>query len=167
MPRIPRIWPWIRLRRLRSFFTSSGDRSLVLWQQQQLFSSTVLPSQFQIPLRGIFTIYPPRVFVKRVFTKSLCRNGKRIHGKVFIDGSWVFVYTDTVFKWMSTETYRSGHNENDSKSFDPQGSVGSNPTVSAIMRRYELFIVRNVFGLTIKGLSQNDFLKSYEAVPFF
>ena len=29
------------------------------------------------------------------------------------------------------ETYRSGHNENDSKSFDPQGSVGSNPTVSA------------------------------------
>ncbi len=30
------------------------------------------------------------------------------------------------------ETYRSGHNENDSKSFDPQGSVGSNPTVSAI-----------------------------------
>ena len=37
-----------------------------------------------------------------------------------------------------------------SKSFDPQGSVGSNPTVSAIARRYELFIVRNVFGLTIK-----------------
>ena len=29
------------------------------------------------------------------------------------------------------ETYRSGHNENDSKSFDPQGPGGSNPTVSA------------------------------------
>ena len=27
---------------------------------------------------------------------------------------------------------------------------GSNPSFSAIMRRYELFIVRNVFGLTIK-----------------
>ena len=35
------------------------------------------------------------------------------------------------------ETYRSGHNENDSKSFDPQGSVGSNPTVSA---NYKVFV---------------------------
>ena len=32
---------------------------------------------------------------------------------------------------INTEMYRSGHNENDSKSVDPQGSVGSNPTVSA------------------------------------
>ena len=30
------------------------------------------------------------------------------------------------------ETYRSGHNEPDSKSGSPQGLVGSNPTVSAI-----------------------------------
>ena len=30
-----------------------------------------------------------------------------------------------------TERYRSGHNGTDSKSVDPQGSVGSNPTVSA------------------------------------
>ena len=30
-----------------------------------------------------------------------------------------------------TETYRSGHNELDSKSSCPQGHVGSNPTVSA------------------------------------
>ena len=30
-----------------------------------------------------------------------------------------------------TETYRSGHNGTDSKSVEPQGSVGSNPTVSA------------------------------------
>lgn len=38
------------------------------------------------------------------------------------------------FYWNNDrETYRSGHNENDSKSFDPQGSVGSNPTVSARM----------------------------------
>ena len=29
------------------------------------------------------------------------------------------------------ETYRSGHNEPDSKSGSPQGLVGSNPTVSA------------------------------------
>ena len=29
------------------------------------------------------------------------------------------------------ETYRSGHNGTDSKSVDPQGSVGSNPTLSA------------------------------------
>ena len=32
---------------------------------------------------------------------------------------------------LNTETYRSGHNGTDSKSVDPQGSVGSNPTVSA------------------------------------
>ena len=32
---------------------------------------------------------------------------------------------------INTETYRSGHNGTDSKSVDPQGSVGSNPTVSA------------------------------------
>ena len=30
------------------------------------------------------------------------------------------------------ETYRSGHNENDSKSFCLHGHVGSNPTVSVI-----------------------------------
>ena len=36
------------------------------------------------------------------------------------------------------ETYRSGHNENDSKSFDPQGSVGSNPTVSATSEQRSL-----------------------------
>ena len=36
------------------------------------------------------------------------------------------------------ETYRSGHNENDSKSFDPQGSVGSNPTVSATSEQSSL-----------------------------
>ena len=29
------------------------------------------------------------------------------------------------------EMYRSGRNENDSKSVEPQGSVGSNPTRSA------------------------------------
>ena len=33
---------------------------------------------------------------------------------------------------MNMETYRSGHNGTDSKSVEPQGSVGSNPTVSAI-----------------------------------
>ncbi len=30
-----------------------------------------------------------------------------------------------------TEAYRSGHNGTDSKSVDPKGSVGSNPTASA------------------------------------
>ena len=33
------------------------------------------------------------------------------------------------------ETYRSGHNELDSKSSCPPGHVGSNPTVSAQQRR--------------------------------
>ena len=33
---------------------------------------------------------------------------------------------------LNTETYRSGHNGTDSKSVEPQGSVGSNPTRSAI-----------------------------------
>ncbi len=36
------------------------------------------------------------------------------------------------------ETYRSGHNEPDSKSGSPQGLVGSNPTVSATPERSPL-----------------------------
>lgn len=32
------------------------------------------------------------------------------------------------------ETYRSGHNGTDSKSVVPHGTVGSNPTVSAIRK---------------------------------
>ena len=34
------------------------------------------------------------------------------------------------------ETYRSGHNENDSKSFCLHGHVGSNPTVSVIFIKF-------------------------------
>ena len=38
---------------------------------------------------------------------------------------------------INTERYRSGHNGTDSKSVEPQGSVGSNPTRSAILtKRY-------------------------------
>ena len=47
-----------------------------------------------------------------------------------------FQSTDVDF---NLETYRSGHNESDSKSFDPQGSVGSNPTVSARNYSQQLF----------------------------
>lgn len=36
---------------------------------------------------------------------------------------------------LNTETYRSGHNGTDSKSVEPQGSVGSNPTRSARCKR--------------------------------
>ena len=35
------------------------------------------------------------------------------------------------YKFYVVETYRSGHNELDSKSSCPQGHVGSNPTASA------------------------------------
>ena len=37
-----------------------------------------------------------------------------------------------MIQYLSTETYRSGHNELDSKSSCLHGHVGSNPTVSAI-----------------------------------
>ena len=45
------------------------------------------------------------------------------------------------------ETYRSGHNENDSKSFCLHGHVGSNPTVSALFPEtncFRDFIKKNV-----------------------
>lgn len=37
------------------------------------------------------------------------------------------------FSAIYLETYRSGHNENDSKSFCLNGHVGSNPTVSVLV----------------------------------
>lgn len=43
---------------------------------------------------------------------------------------------------MQLETYRSGHNETDSKSVDVKASVGSNPTVSA--RIFSLQVVFTV-----------------------
>ena len=43
------------------------------------------------------------------------------------------------------EAYRSGHNGTDSKSVDPQGSVGSNPTASAKRNRMIKPIVRFFF----------------------
>ena len=53
---------------------------------------------------------------------------------------------------INTETYRSGHNENDSKSFDPQGSVGSNPTVSAKRKTVEF----QGFPLTLNGFLRDE-----------
>ena len=48
---------------------------------------------------------------------------------------WADIYIFLLFgvktKYFTMETYRSGHNEPDSKSGSPQGLVGSNPTVSA------------------------------------
>ena len=40
-------------------------------------------------------------------------------------------------KKYDSEMYRSGHNENDSKSFCLHGHVGSNPTVSANTKKKE------------------------------
>ena len=44
------------------------------------------------------------------------------------------------------ETYRSGHNELDSKSSCPKGHVGSNPTVSAL----ETLIFQGFFFVSIR-----------------
>ena len=62
-----------------------------------------------------------------------------------------FQSTDVDF---NLETYRSGHNESDSKSFDPQGSVGSNPTVSARNYSQQLFITTAGFSFLIRCKSQ-------------
>ena len=50
------------------------------------------------------------------------------------------------------ETYRSGHNGTDSKSVDPQGSVGSNPTVSAKQKTVEF----QGFPLTLNGFLHDE-----------
>ena len=48
-----------------------------------------------------------------------------------------------MIQYLGTETYRSGHNELDSKSSCLHGHVGSNPTVSAICpkRHFRRFFV--------------------------
>ena len=50
------------------------------------------------------------------------------------------------------ETYRSGHNENDSKSFCLHGHVGSNPTVSVLFPETYCF---------------RDFISPYAVISFF
>ena len=54
------------------------------------------------------------------------------------------------------ETYRSGHNENDSKSFCLHGHVGSNPTVSALFPETNCFrdFIMDFSLLTTSGVSQ-------------
>ena len=66
---------------------------------------------------------------------------------------------------LNTETYRSGHNGTDSKSVDPQGSVGSNPTVSArnhaSSRFFRLLAFLFQFGAKPKPLSIASGIQMY------
>ena len=104
-------------------------RNLITTDEIKRFLRHKMVNVGQILQSGLgFPVYPP-LFL-RYQPKFLVRK---------LESQMVLCYTMLTSRWVDTqfavkqnmETYRSGHNELDSKSSCPQGHVGSNPTVSA------------------------------------